>query len=85
VELQADCFAGVWGQAAKSALSITAEDLGEALGAAHAIGDDALGHADKAQFTHGSSAQRIRWFRRGFDGGDARNCDTFAEPSSERL
>ena len=85
VELQADCFAGVWGQAAKSALSITPEDLGEALGAAHAIGDDALGHADKAQFTHGSSAQRIRWFRRGFDGGDARNCDTFAEPSSERL
>ena len=36
---------------------------------------------DKAQFTHGSSAQRIRWFRRGFDGGDARNCDTFAEPA----
>jgi len=85
VELQADCFAGVWGQAAKAALSITEEDLGEALTAAHAIGDDTLGHADKTQFTHGSSAQRIRWFRRGFDGGDARNCDTFAESSYSRL
>jgi predicted metalloprotease len=85
VELQADCFAGVWGKAAKSALSITDEDLSEALTAAHAIGDDTLGHADKTQFTHGSSAQRMRWFRRGFDGGDARNCDTFAEPSYTRL
>jgi len=85
VELQADCFAGVWGQAAKSTLSITDEDLGEALTAAHAIGDDTLGHADKTKFTHGSSAQRIRWFRRGYDGGDARNCDTFAEQSYERL
>ena len=69
----------------KSALSITEEDLGEALTAAHAIGDDTLGHADKTQFTHGSSEQRIRWFRRGFDGGDARNCDTFAVPSYTRL
>jgi predicted metalloprotease len=85
IELQADCFAGVWGKAAKSALSITEEDLGEALGAAHAIGDDALGHADEAQFTHGSSAQRMRWFRRGFDGGDARNCDTFSEQSYGKL
>jgi len=85
VELQADCFAGVWGKAAKSALSITEEDLSEALTAAHAIGDDTLGHADEARFTHGSSAQRMRWFRRGFDGGDARNCDTFAEPSYSRL
>jgi uncharacterized protein len=85
VELQADCFAGVWGHAAKSALSITEEDLGEALTAAHAIGDDTLGHADKTQFTHGSSAQRIRWFRRGFDDGDARKCDTFAESSYARL
>ncbi|HKO47110.1 MAG TPA: neutral zinc metallopeptidase [Polyangiaceae bacterium] len=85
VELQADCFAGIWGHAAKSTLSITEEDLGEALTAAHAIGDDTLGHADKTQFTHGSSEQRIRWFRRGFDGGDARNCDTFAEASYARL
>ncbi|MDB5102629.1 MAG: hypothetical protein JWP91_318 [Fibrobacteres bacterium] len=85
IELQADCFAGVWGKAAKAALSITDEDLKEALGAAHAIGDDALGHADKTQFTHGSSAQRMRWFRRGFDGGDARNCDTFAEQDFGKL
>jgi uncharacterized protein len=84
IELQADCFAGVWGKSAKTALTITEEDLGEALGAAHAIGDDALG-AKEAQFTHGSSAQRIRWFRRGFDGGDARHCDTFAEPSYGKL
>jgi len=85
VELQADCFAGVWGQAAKSTLSITDEDLGEALGAAHAIGDDTLGNGDKSRFTHGSSEQRMRWFRRGFDGGDARNCDTFAEQNYARL
>jgi uncharacterized protein len=85
VELQADCLAGVWGKSAKTALSITEEDLGEALGAAHAIGDDALGQANEKQFTHGSSAQRIRWFRRGFDGGDARQCDTFAEPSYGKL
>jgi uncharacterized protein len=84
VELQADCLAGVWGKAAKAALSITEEDLGEALGAAHAIGDDALG-AKEAQFTHGSSVQRMRWFRRGFDGGDARECDTFAEQSYGKL
>jgi predicted metalloprotease len=84
MELQADCFAGVWGKAAKAALSITEEDLGEALGAAHAIGDDALG-AKEAQFTHGSSSQRMRWFRRGFDGGDARNCDTFAEQNYGKL
>jgi predicted metalloprotease len=85
VELQADCFAGVWGKAAKADLSITDEDLGEALGAAHAIGDDALGNGDAARYTHGTSAQRIRWFRRGFDGGDAGNCDTFAEREYARL
>ena len=42
------------------------------------IGDDALGHANESDYTHGTSAQRMRWFRRGFDGGDARQCDTFA-------
>jgi len=78
VELQADCLAGVWGRTARTALQITDEDLGEALNAAHAIGDDTLGHADERQFTHGSSEQRMRWFRRGFDSGDARQCDTFA-------
>jgi predicted metalloprotease len=78
VELQADCLAGVWGRSARSALEITDEDLGEALTAAHAIGDDTLGHSDERKFTHGSSEQRKRWFRRGFESGDARQCDTFA-------
>jgi predicted metalloprotease len=77
VELQADCFAGVWGRSARSTLDITEEDLGEALAAAHAIGDDRLGHSDERTFTHGSSEQRKRWFRRGFESGDPRQCDTF--------
>lgn len=78
LELQADCLAGVWGHTARASLEISEEDLAEALTAAHAIGDDTLGHADEREFTHGSSAQRKRWFRRGFDGGDAKQCDTFA-------
>jgi len=85
VELQADCLAGVWGRTARSALQITDEDLGEALTAAHAIGDDTLGHSDERKFTHGSSEQRKRWFRRGFDSGDARQCDTFAVQTSHEL
>ncbi len=78
VELQADCLAGVWGHTARSSLQIDEADLAEALGAAHAIGDDTLGHSDPRAFTHGSSAQRVRWFRRGFESGDPRQCDTFA-------
>ncbi len=78
VELQADCLAGVWGRAAQASLSITDEDLAEALTAAHAIGDDALGHTDTRTFSHGSSEQRMRWFKRGFEGADARACDSFA-------
>jgi predicted metalloprotease len=78
VELQADCFAGVWGHTARSDLKITEDDLKEAVNAAHQIGDDALGHSNKDDYTHGTSAQRMRWFRTGFDGGDARKCDTFA-------
>ena len=85
VELQADCFAGVWGKTARSTLQITDEDLAEALTAAHAIGDDTLGHADERKFTHGSSEQRKRWFRRGFDSGDARQCDTFAVQNYREL
>ncbi len=77
-ELQADCLAGVWGHSARADLSITDDDLDEALQAAHAIGDDALGHTDESKFSHGSSKQRVRWFRRGFDTGDPRKCDTFA-------
>ncbi len=78
LELQADCFAGVWGHTARAALQINDEDLSEAMTAAHAIGDDTLGHANERDYTHGSSAQRKRWFRRGFDSGDARQCDTFS-------
>jgi predicted metalloprotease len=78
VELQADCLAGVWGHSAKASLKINDDDLKEAVTAAHAIGDDALGHSNASDYTHGSSAQRIRWFRRGFDAGDPRQCDTFA-------
>lgn len=77
-ELQADCFAGVWGHSARRDLSITDEDLSEATQAAHSIGDDALGHRDESSYTHGSSEQRIRWFKRGFESGDPRRCDTFA-------
>jgi uncharacterized protein len=79
VELQADCFAGVWGHQEQADLQITDADLREALNAAHAIGDDTLsgGQGSPAQFTHGTSEQRMRWFRRGFDTGDPRQCDTF--------
>ncbi len=85
VELQADCFAGVWGHAARGSLAITDEDLKEAVNAAHAIGDDTLGHANTNDYTHGSSAQRMRWFRRGFDSGDARQCDTFTAMKHSEL
>ena len=85
VELQADCLAGVWGHTARASLEITNDDLSEALTAAHAIGDDTLGHSDERTFTHGSSEQRMRWFRRGFDSGDARQCDTFAVQSYQEL
>ena len=85
VELQADCLAGVWGRSARASLEITDEDLGEALTAAHAIGDDTLGHSDARTFTHGSSEQRKRWFRRGFESGDARQCDTFAVQNAREL
>jgi predicted metalloprotease len=78
VELQADCFAGVWGHSSKTQLKITPEDVEEALKAAHQIGDDALGHSDADDYTHGTSAQRKRWFERGFSSGDPRQCDTFA-------
>lgn len=85
VELQADCLAGVWGHSARNTLQVSDEDLSEATRAAHAIGDDTLGHRDEATFTHGSSAQRIRWFRRGFDSGDARQCDTFSVRDHSQL
>jgi uncharacterized protein len=90
LELQADCFAGVWGHNKQADLVIDDADLDEALGAAHAIGDDTLqrgstGFVRPDQFTHGTSEQRMRWFRTGFDSGDARRCDTFAVTDYNRL
>ena len=82
LELQADCYAGVWGYYAKQRNILDPGDLEEALRAASAIGDDRLqkeaqGYAVPDSFTHGTSEQRTRWFRQGFDSGDMRRCDTF--------
>jgi predicted metalloprotease len=81
-ELQADCFAGVWGYHAKQKGMLEAGDVEEGLAAAAAIGDDTLQKQAGVQvspesWTHGSSAQRVRWFRRGFDSGNITECDTF--------
>jgi len=84
LELQADCFAGVWAARANEARHILEDgDVEEALTAASAIGDDRLqqqtnGRVAPDSFTHGSSAQRVRWFKRGLDSGDMARCDTFA-------
>jgi predicted metalloprotease len=83
-ELQADCFAGLWGNRANRERQwLDPGDLEEALRAATAIGDDRLqreawGQVVPDSFTHGTSAQRATWFRRGFDSGDIEACDTFA-------
>ncbi len=83
LELQADCLAGVWANRAHKARNILeAGDVEEALNAASAIGDDTLqrqsqGTVVPESFTHGTSAQRQRWFRVGLDSGDADRCDTF--------
>jgi uncharacterized protein len=84
MELQADCFAGVWAaNAHRSRQILESGDVEEGLNAAAAIGDDRLqkrsqGHVVPESFTHGSSAQRVRWFKQGIDSGDPRKCDTFA-------
>jgi len=83
LELQADCFAGVWAHHAQKARQILEQgDLEEALNAASRIGDDALqrqssGTVRPESFTHGSSAQRVTWFRRGMQTGSVRECNTF--------
>jgi uncharacterized protein len=83
-ELQADCFAGIWAHHADAARQILETgDVEEALAAASAIGDDRLQREAGRRitpetFTHGTSAQRVRWFRRGLDSGDIRRCDTSA-------
>jgi predicted metalloprotease len=84
LELQADCLAGVWAFHANQAGTLQLEpgDVESAISAATAIGDDRLqkeaqGYVVPDSFTHGSSAQRVRWFQRGLQGGDLKQCDTF--------
>ena len=84
VELQADCFAGAWAYHSNKAMPfLDPNDVDEALTAANAIGDDALQRASRGavvpdSFTHGTSAQRVQWFKTGFETGDLKACDTFA-------
>ena len=89
MELQADCFSGVWGhhaakpgRSAQGKVELEPGDLEEGLNAAASIGDDRLqrmagGRVAPDRFTHGTSEQRATWFRRGFDSGDPRSCETF--------
>jgi predicted metalloprotease len=93
LELQADCYAGVWANHAESTptssgkpliTDVTKEDVAAALDTAERIGDDFIqsnlggGRVDESQFTHGSSAQREKWYRTGLQSGDPARCDTFA-------
>ena len=83
MELQADCYAGVWGNSTSQRRILEQGDVDEALRAASAIGDDRLqrrsgGTVNPDSFTHGTSAQRATWFKRGMESGDPRSCDTFA-------
>ncbi len=84
MELQADCFAGVWGNDMQKQDVLEAGDVQEALNAAEAIGDDRLqkqsqGRVVPDSFTHGTSEQRYTWFKRGFDSGDPAQCNTFGK------
>jgi predicted metalloprotease len=87
LELQADCFAGVWGNRSQAQLNwLQAGDVDAALNAASSVGDDTLqkqsrGYAVPDSFTHGTSAQRSRWFKTGFASGDINSCDTFSARS----
>lgn len=85
VELQADCFAGVWGHFTDQKGILESGDLEEALNAATQIGDDTIqrrtqGYVVPESFNHGTSAQRAKWFKRGFDSGRLQDCDTFNNP-----
>jgi len=84
MELQADCFAGVWGHSTQQRNLLEADDVQEGLAAAAAVGDDriqkaATGHVSPETFTHGSSAQRMEWFKRGYNSGRVQDCNTFAQ------
>ena len=85
LELQADCFAGIWvGDAASRGLLDSPNEINEALNAAAGVGDDRIqqktqGRIDKEAWTHGSAEQRQTWFTRGYNSGDPKQCDTFSE------
>ena len=87
MELQADCYAGVWGHRADAMKHLLEPgEIEQALNAATAIGDDRLqkqaqGYAVPESFTHGSSEQRVRWFTRGMESGNPKDCDTFRAPN----
>ncbi len=88
-ELQADCFSGVWAHSARQQGILEEGDIEEALNAASQIGDDNLqkqqrGYVNPDSFTHGSSAQRVEWFKRGFTSGDVDQCDTFSGETASR-
>lgn len=83
LELQADCFAGIWGNTTEQRKIIDETDISAGLNAAAAVGDDRLqkmatGHVSPESFTHGSSADRMKWFRAGLDSGQISACNTFA-------
>jgi uncharacterized protein len=79
MELQADCFAGIWAHGTQKRDLLEQGDVEEALGAAAAVGDDRLsGSANQERWTHGSAAMRTRWFKKGMSSGKIADCDTFA-------
>jgi predicted metalloprotease len=83
LELQADCFAGIWAHSAYEENRLEPGDLEEGLAAAAAVGDDriqaqATGRVDPETWTHGSSEQRVEWFQKGFERGDPNDCNTFS-------
>ncbi len=82
LELQADCYAGIWAHQTQDEQILEPGDIEAGINAAAAVGDDRIerrmnGHVDADTFTHGSSAQRVQWFTRGFQNGDPKDCDTF--------
>ncbi len=82
LELQADCYAGVWAHSTQQRNILQAGDVDEAMTAAASVGDDRIqtrtkGRVSPESFTHGTSAQRTSWFKKGFDTGDPKSCDTF--------
>jgi hypothetical protein len=85
LELQADCFAGVWGKSTAQRDIIDQTDISQGLNAASAIGDDRLqrmarGYVNPDSFTHGSSRERVRWFGAGLEQGNTSACNTFSRP-----